>query len=234
MASGAFQETVEVGETTIKFKKLTFDFKLEKGQEYVLLERQEGGLYDWSGNVLDLSEIYEVKVSGRVRIKVGLSDKGWENLYFDVTEICVNGDKDKFKGKGVDVYNPMYEGLIDKEIDFESKHIIEIWYKDLEVQQKLWDEMDKMDKNGEWCSFYNCNLCGEEIETIRYHCKICDEDNFDMCKACYTEKKHEHDMEKIEIEIEILSENNEEVLNYIRKETKKKIEVETELKPDNI
>lgn len=200
MASGAFQEIAEIAEigdgangATITFKSLDIDFTIEEGQEYILLERQ-GKLYDWPGNALDLSEIYEIKPTGCVRIKVGLPDKNWENLYFKVTEVGVNGDKDRFKGIGYDVYGPNYTGLIDKEIEFESKHIIEIWWKSQEARDKY--ELEQEAKDWILTSEYYCNGCEESIfnPQPRYHCLGCDD--FDLCQKCFKNKGHEHKMDR--------------------------------------
>ena len=71
MASGAFQESTEISNNMLTFK--TKKFSLEKDQEYVFLERI-GNLYNWSGDILEESKIYEVKVGGCVRISVGFQD----------------------------------------------------------------------------------------------------------------------------------------------------------------
>jgi len=191
MASGVVQEN---GEVTIQFSNTPTVFDIEKDQEYVLIERK-GKLYNWSGEVLDLSEIYDIKIKGLVRIKVGFQEKDIENLYFEVTEICVNGDKDKFKGKGYDVYEPRHEEMIDKEIEFESKHIIEIWEKDGEERKEK--QLRYNDFRRKCYNFY-CDVCKEVIKSTRYHCILCNNDNFDMCQNCFTTQSHEHEITKYE------------------------------------
>ena len=58
-----------------------------------------------------------------------------------------------------------------------------------------WETDDSLEDKW-WCS-----KCTKEIIGIIHHCKICDDDDFDLCASCYKREGHMHPMEIIHPDI---------------------------------
>jgi len=156
----------------------------EPGQDYIFLER-ENDIINWYGEILEPSVVYDIKIGGCVRICVGFQE-GCENLYFLITETNVNGDINRFKGKGYDVYDPSHKEFIDKEFEFTSKNIIEVWWTE------TWEKSNPIAaaKQAEKYSNIICDFCNEKITTNIFHCFDCND--FDLCENCKDKEGNGH------------------------------------------
>ena len=160
------------------------NLRTKKSYEYTFIERTEN-LCDWSGRDLDNSVLTELDIGGCVRISIASQERVLENIYFVITGVNRGDNSIKFKGYGADIYHPYRLEFIGREFEFEDKHITEIFWKNLEDR----DGYCFLHSGGNYC----CDVCENSIYSDRYHCKVCYEGEFDICKSCFEKEGHQHE-----------------------------------------